>query len=408
VKTRLLLSLALFSISLQAIAGQFVLLNESEISAVKTSISDGTASKATMKAYKRLLKDANKLLDAPNYTVVDKTIIPPGVTKHDFVSLSSRWWPNENSADGLPWTKEGDSNPDGKTDKVDLRRIEKMAKAVLTLSQAYYFSGQTEYGVKASTMIKVWFLSNKTRMTPHLQYAQTIPGQDKRSSSGPIDGRLIPLNILDSINLLRGTEVWPERFDQVMDQWFATYLKWLTGSKMGANAAKKENRHGSWFYFQTSALAWYLNDKKALARQFKQARPIVNAQFNSKGGQPEELKASKPYSRSCFNLDAITGIAVIAEKANKKFWSKSKPLIKGINYVLPVAQGNEWADQSEKLKPEECIDSLNRYAEYSNSAEVKAAVVKILSDIANKEKKSGDEKRAYARYALLKPALVSQ
>lgn len=401
-----LLSFTFFLFSLNSNAGQFVLLNESDISAVKAAIADGSASDSTKAAYKRLLKDADKLLDSPNYSVVNKTLLPPKVTKHDFVSLSSSWWPNENSSNGLPWTKQGDTNPDGSTDKVDRNRINKMARTVYTLSQAYYFSGKPEYAQKASTMIKVWFLANKTRMTPHLQYAQTIPGNDERSSSGPIDGVLIPLHVLDSINLIRDSEFWPERFDQVMNQWFTTYLKWLTGSKMGAKASEKENRHGSWYYFQTSALAWYLDDKKVLARQFKRAKQVITGQFNKNGGQPQELKESDPYSKSCANLDGITSIALIAQKADKKFWSKNKSIVKGINYVLPVAQGKAWPDQSEKLKPGACIDVFNRYADYSNSPEARAAVTKILTDIKNKEKKSSDEKKIYNRYALLKPELL--
>ena len=90
----LLISLLLLAISSNTSAGRFVLLDEQKIQAVKASIADGSASKATKDAYKRLLKDADKLLSVPNYSVVNKTFIPPGITAHDFVSLSSKWWPN--------------------------------------------------------------------------------------------------------------------------------------------------------------------------------------------------------------------------------------------------------------------------------------------------------------------------
>ena len=409
-KSHYLFFILLFSISFNAYSGQFVLLNESEIATVKASLKDGSASKATKDAYKRLIKDANKLLDAPNYSVVDKTIspLPPGTTANDFISISSKWWPNENKADGLPWKKLGDSNPDNKSDKTDQIRIENMAKAVYTLSQAYYFSDTPEYAEKASTMIKVWFLANKTRMNPHLQYAQTVPGVDKRSSSGIMDGRFIPLNILDSINLIRGSQFWPERFDQVMNQWLSTYLHWLTGSKMGHKTSEKETRHGSWYYFQTSALAWYLNDEKALSRQFKRARGIMSPQFNGKGAQPEQLKRSKPFRDSCFNLEALTNIGVIAEKANKKFWNHRSTIAKGVTFLLPVAQSGEWEYEKSALRSYECLNAFANYAEYADSAEAKTAISNILTAIDNKGKKSGDEKRAYARIALYKPHLLGQ
>ena len=401
----LLITLILLSFSFKAYGGQFVLLNEAEIAAVKASLKDGSASKATKNAYKRLIKDANKLLDAPNYSVVNKTVTAPGVGAHDFLSIRSKYWPNENKPDGFPWQKEGDSNPENKQDK---NRLDNMAKAVFTLSQAYYFSGTNEYAEKASTMIKVWFLANKTRMTPHLQFAQTIPGIDERSSSGIIDGHLISLNILDSINLIRGSAYWSDRFDQVMNQWLATYLKWLTGSKMGHKTAKKESRHGTWYFFQTSALAWYLEDKKALSRQIKAAKGIMAAQFNGKGGQPKKLKRSKPFRDSCFNLEGLTGIAVIAEKANKKFWNHRSAISKGVGFLMPAAQSGEWEHESKSVKSHECLNAFAHYAEYADSAQAKSAISNILSTIDAKEKKSGDEKRAYARIALYKPHLLAQ
>jgi len=405
------LILCLMSFNVQS--GQFVLLNESEIQAVKISLAEGSASKPTVDGYKRLIKEANKLLEAPNESVVDKEIIPPGATKHDFVSIHSKYWPDDRKADGFPWVREEDSNPDTKSDKVDQRRIKRMGEAISTLSQAYYFSGDQQYAVKASVMLKTWFLANKTRMTPHLQFAQTKPGIDDRSSSGVIEGAPIALHVLDSINLIRDSGAWPERFDQVMDQWFTQYLKWLTKSKMANKAAAKDDRHGSWYYFQTAALSWYLNDKKTLNKQLKNAKANLATQFDPDGSLPNELRRSKAFIDSCQNLQALTGTAIIADKANKKFWdlpSKSKSSIaKGINFLMPTALSGSWKyDEDKDVKGYACLDSFNRYAEYSNSAEAKSAVNTILSSIGSKEKPSGDEKRAYYRFALHKPQLVSQ
>jgi len=406
-KLHLLFSLILLSFSANTLGGQFVLLNEQEIKLVKLAIADGSASDRTKEVYNRLLKRADKLLTVPNYTVVDKTIIPPGATANDFVSISSYWWPDTKKAGGLPWVRiEGKTNPDTKTDKVDRNRVNDMAKAVYTLSQAYYFSGNVEYAKKAITMIKVWFLANKTRMTPHLQYAQTSPGLNERVSSGIMDGRLIPHNILDSINLIRNSGYWSERFDAVMNQWLATYLKWLTGSEMGRKASEKKDRHGSWYYYQTSALSWYLNDQKTLSRQFKLAKNMMKKQFNKEGGLILELDRSKSYSDSCFSLSGLTAIAVIAEKAGKKFWDlpsqKKSSIAKGIEYMKPATINGEWAHSDESIDVKDCADAFSRYAEYSKSAQLKATVSTLLDEIEVKTKKSSDDKRFLIRHTLLK------
>lgn len=399
--------------SFNAYSGQFVLLNESELQTVKASISDGSASKATLDGYKRLIKEANKLLDAPNYSVVDKTIIPPGATKHDFVSIHAKYWPNDSKPDGFPWIREEESNPDTKSDKVDQNRIQEMGKAVYTLSQAYYFSDEPMYAKKAASMLAIWFLAKKTRMTTHLQFAQTKPGDDERSSSGVLDGAPIAVYVLDSINLIRNSDAWPERYDQVMNQWFTEYLKWLTKSKMANKAAVKDDRHGSWYYYQTTAVSWYLGDKKTLSKQLKGAKTNIARQFDSNGSLPKELERSKAFVDSCVNLEALTATAVIAEKAKKKLWTvpskKNSSIAKGLNFVMPAALSGSWQyDDDKDVRPYACLNALNRYAEYSNAADIKSAVSKILSNIANKEKKSGDEKRAYYRFALHKPQLISQ
>ena len=406
-KIRFLLILLIPTFSLNAFAGKFVLLNEQDIQAVKASIADGSASDSVKKEYKSLLKSADKLLDAPNYTVVDKTIIPPGATANDFVSISSEYWPNDSNPTGFPWVKKpGETNPDTKTDKVDRGRVNDMARAVYTLSQAYYLSDNQQYAVKASTMIKVWFLANKTRMIPHLQYAQTIPGDDKRSSSGVMDGRLIPYHILDSINLIRNSGQWSERFDSVMNQWFTQYLKFLTGSKMGQNAATKTDRNGSWYYFQTMALAWYLDDSKTLKRQLKSAKGILKGQFDANGALVKELGRSSSFADSCFSLEGLTAAAVVAEKAGKKFWSlpseKKSSIAKGVNYLVPAALNGSWADSDEEIKVARCVVAFDRYAKYSNSAEVASSVDSLIAEINSKAKRSSDERRVFRQYTLLK------
>ena len=410
-KLRALLLVLVSAFSMNVSAGKFVLLNEQEMQTVKASIAEGTASKATKKAYKRLIKEADKALNGPNYSVVDKSIIPPGATANDFVSISSKYWPNENSSTGFPWVKNGDTNPDTKSDKVDRQRIKDMAEAVLLLSQAYYFSDKDEYAKKAAVMLKVWFLANKTRMTPHLQFAQTIPGVDKRSSSGVMDGRLIPHNILDSISLIRNSGFWSERFDGVMNQWFAAYLQYLTGSKMGHNALKKNDRNGSWYLFQTSALAFYLGDDKVLKRQLKFAKGKLKDQFNGSGGLVKEITRSNSYTDSCFNLEGLTALAVVADKANKKFWdlpSKKKSAIgKGLQYMVPATVKGDWAHDAKDIDVVDCLDAFTRYAELSGSPEMKSVVSGMLTEISDKGKQSGDEKRALMRFGLYKPHLLN-
>jgi len=90
---------------------------------------------------------------------------------------------------------------------------------------------------------------------------------DKRRRSGILDGRLIPLWILDSIVLYQGSEHWSKEDDEKMNQWLSDYLAWLTDSKLGKSGAEQTNNHGSWYRFQVIALAWYLHKNDVLEHQ---------------------------------------------------------------------------------------------------------------------------------------------
>ena len=149
----LLYFLALIFVSANsAIAGTFIQLDAKQIAAVKASIEDKTASEATLKAYRSLIERSDTLLNADVFTVTDKTILAPTGDPHDYLSISRYWWPDGNKRTGLPWTRrDGETNPDTQTDKVDRKRIGEMTQTVESLGQAYYFLAMKRMRKKALT-----------------------------------------------------------------------------------------------------------------------------------------------------------------------------------------------------------------------------------------------------------------
>ena len=119
----------------------FIRLDSTSLAISKSNIKNGTASKQTLIAYKKLLSDATKLLKINNPTVIDKTIFPPTDDKHDYLSISRYWWPDPTKEQGLPWMrKDGITNPETQTNAVDRKRLGLMGNGVRTLSLAYYFT----------------------------------------------------------------------------------------------------------------------------------------------------------------------------------------------------------------------------------------------------------------------------
>ena len=408
---RLFITLLLLSHANSVFSAKFVQLDEQQLSAVKTLINANAASPLTVSAYQALIEKADALLDVQDYTVIDKQILAPTNDPHDYLSISRYWWPDKSKADGLPWVRhDGDTNPDTQTDKVDRKRIGAMTTAVKNLSYAYYFSDNEAYAKKGVRLIKAWFLNPETRMNPHLEYAQSVPGVDKRRRSGILDGRLIPLWILDSIAIFSKSEHWSDADNKQMNKWLSSYLIWLTNSELGKSGAKQTNNHGSWYRFQTVALAWYLGETKLLAKQLKAAKVGLTKQLNKQGGQTHELERTKSYFYSCFNLNAVTRTAIIADKAGDSLWdypsSESSDLLLAINYLIPAAQGEPWAHPTKGINTSCLIPVLERYTAYNDKSEHKKLLSKLLVDAKNEAKDGNYEARLIRNYALLNPSLI--
>jgi len=317
-----------------------------KLTELKISLENKIASLETQKEYKSLLKKADKILLKKNPTVINKTIQTPTKNKNDYLSISRYWWPDEDNKRG-PWIrKDGKTNPDTQTDAVDRKRLSRMVGYVETLSLAYFFSEDEKYAKKGIEVIKGWFIDKGTKMNPHLQYAQSVPGNSKSRRSGILDGRSIPLRTLDGITLLSKSKYWTEEEKLGINKWLIEYTIWLVYSKTGIAGSKQENNHGAWYNAQVAALGYYTGDLNIVKKAVEKTKNLLTHQLNADGSQPHELKRTRSYFYSCFNLDAITRTAIIAERAGVPFWNfksdDGKSIAKALEFLMPAANGEKW------------------------------------------------------------------
>lgn len=371
-------------VNVKAVSNPFIHLDSLSLAKTKIMIENGTASKQTLVAYKKLLKDADNLLKISNPTVVDKTILPPTQNKHDYLSISRYWWPNTETKDGLPWVRhDGKTNPDTQTDAVDRPRLSLMAKGVWNLSLAYYFTNNEKYAEKAISMIDAWFLNEATRMNPHLEYAQSVPGNNNKRPSGILDGRVIVMYVPDAINLLSISKYWNINYQTKAKKWFTDYLNWLTTSDLGIKGSQQENNHGSWYKFQVASLALYVGDTALVKSTVKLAEISLNEMLNDEGGQIHELARSRSFFYSCFNLQALTNIAILGEKVGIDMWQyksdTNKSLFLALNYLVSVVNGKQWNYSTLKdIDFSELIPIISELAKKYNSEEYKNLLLKII------------------------------
>lgn len=332
------LLLALMTGSAGVLAAEPAFLNPAQMAVVRQQLRDHNAAPQTTDAYQHLLAAADSALKKPELSVTDKGMTPPGGSKHDYLSLSAYWWPDDSKPDGLPWIrKDGHVNPASKNDQSDGVRLADFTARVQNLTLAWYFSGEQKYADKAASLLRTWFITPQTRMNPNLNYAQGVPGISPGRNAGVLDGRYFSTRIVDSLVLLRGNPAWTDNDEQQMRAWMQDYLTWLQGSKIAKKEGRTENNHGNWYVTQVSGVAWYLGDKAVIGDMAKLMKSKLDVQLKPDGTQPAELARTRSFHYSYFNLQAISMMAVLAQKNGIDLWhyrtSQGGSVLKSLDFM---------------------------------------------------------------------------
>ena len=99
--------------------------------------------------------------------------------------------------------------------------------------------------------------------------------------------------------------------------WFSNYLNWITTHEYGIAERDNGNNHSVCWTMQVAAFADLIKDTKTMdfCRNFYKTTLLPN-QMEKDGSFPLELKRTKPYGYSLFNLDAMTSICQILSTKN--------------------------------------------------------------------------------------------
>jgi hypothetical protein len=299
----------------------------------------------------RILKAAEAALELKSISVTDSRAKLSEGGPNDFYSNGDYWWPNPATADGLPYVqRDGQSNPD--IFSQHRMAVRQLNQSVAALAAAYQITADERYVTKAAELLRVFFLDPKTRMNPHLNFAQAIPGVSPGRGIGIIDTlHLIEIPVAAAV--LEKSQAFPAEVASGMKKWFADYLDWMITSKNGQDEAATKNNHAVTYWLQVAVFARFTGDEQRLAecrRRFKEV--FVGVQMAADGSFPAELSRTKPYAYSIFQLDNLTTLCQVLSTSEENLWSYELPdgrgVRKAVSYLYPyLADKSKWP-----LKPD--------------------------------------------------------
>lgn len=288
---------------------------------VKQGIAQGEPS--LMPAYVALLQAADEALATEPPTVTDKKRHPATGNLNDYYTQAPYLWPDPSKSDGLPYLpKDGVINPESRNpDVVDYSRGQQIGHLVETLGLAYYLSGKESYAAHAARCLRVWFNDTATRMNPHLQYAQAVPGRNQGRYIGMIEAGGV-VKAVDAAGLLDGSTHWTKDDRKALEIWITDFLDWFMNSAYGREEVQMRQNHGTMFDVRVVRLALALGqhdlarEKLASVKENRIAR-----QIEPDGAQPMELRRTKSFNYSEMNLTGLTELATLGEWVGVDLWS---------------------------------------------------------------------------------------
>ena len=287
-----------------------------------------------------LLKQAEISLKFSPVSVMDKSVTPPSGDKHDYMSQAPYWWPDPTKPNGLPYVqRDGERNPE--INKIsDHDNLGRLAGHVATLGRAYRDTREERYAAHAARLLRTWFLDKDTRMNPHLEFGQGIPGITTGRGIGIIETRDLP-RLIAGVRQIAPSKSWTASDDQGLRAWMREYLKWLVGSSHGQAESKNGNNHETWYDVQVAGLALYTDQKELARRTLEGVKTRIARQIEPDGRQPRELSRTRSWDYSLFNLTAFFDLAAMGEQAGVDLWNyqtdDGRSLRRAYEYLLPYA-----------------------------------------------------------------------
>jgi len=276
----------------------------------------------------RVLKAADKYLNEQPVTVTAASSPRSAGGLHDFFSEGDYWWPDPKNPDGPYIQRDGMTNPDNFVEH--RRAMVRLSLIVPALASAWKITKQRRYSDHAARHLRAWFIDDATHMNPSLLYSQAIKGKFTGRGIGIID----TLHLVEVARAASRLDLSAADFAGVK-KWFATYTNWMNTHEYGIAERDALNNHGTCWVTQVAAFTELTGDATLTAYCSDRFMTVlIPNQEAADGSFPQELRRTKPYGYSLFNLDAL---AIIAQTLG--LWKRQTPdgrgMARAMEYMYP-------------------------------------------------------------------------
>jgi alpha-glucosidase (family GH31 glycosyl hydrolase) len=299
-----------------------------------------------------VLAEAALALNEQPVTVTAQVSPRSAGSKHDFFSEGDYWWPNPVSADSPYVQKDGMTNPDNFV--AHRHAMIRFSKIVGALASAYTITNDDKYVRHALLHCKAWFIDTATRMNPNMLYAQAIKGRFTGRGIGIIDAIQL-MEVTQGLRAMENSAAMDKILLSEIKNWFDQFLQWLTTHQYGKDEMNAANNHGTCWVMQVAAFAKFTGNQSLTAFcRDRYKKVLLPSQMAADGSFPQELRRTKPYGYSIFNLDAMATICQLLSSDKDNLWTWQTPdgrsIRKAIEYLYPfIADKTKWPHKQDVM-----------------------------------------------------------
>ncbi len=294
---------------------------------------------------KQSLEEAGWAMQQAPVTVTASHCLRSAGGPHDFYSEGDYWWPDPRHPDSPYIQRDGMTNPANFT--AHRQAMIRLSRIVGALATAYRLTGDAKYIGPALRHCRAWFVDTATCMNPDLQYAQAIKGRATGRGIGIIDTIQL-MEVVEGLEAMEDDDAMDKTLLVRIREWFTRYLQWLTTHPYGKDEMNAANNHGTCWVMQVAAFARFTGDTSLMgfcSRRYKEV--LLPGQMDADGSFPRELKRTKPYGYSLFNLDAMATICQLLSTPKDDLWhhrmADGRGIEKGIAFMEPlIADKGKW------------------------------------------------------------------